>query len=151
MYIGTTYLGSNQEASSAGKAKAFQYTASASGQVARLYVYVDSLSTATSVEIGIYTNTGSNNPGTLLVKGKIVNPTNGQWNSVVVTGTNLTAGTKYWIAVLSPNRAGTLRFRDVLSGAKSQISSQSNLTALPVLWSPGKNSINSPLSAYGSP
>jgi hypothetical protein len=147
--IGTTEIGANLDSSNAGRAKAFQYTASNTGSLTRLVVYLDNQSASTSFEIGIYTNTGSENPGTLLVKGKITNPVVGQWNSIDVPGTSLVAGTKYWIAVLSPYRSGTLRIRDVLTGGKSQISLQNNLTTLPSTWSPGKNSKNSPLSAYG--
>ncbi len=84
-----------------------------------------------------------------MIKGTIINPVRGAWNSVTLPATNLTGGTKYWIVILSPYRAGTVRYRDISSGGKSQLSSQNNLTTLPSVWSLGRNSTNSPLSAYG--
>jgi hypothetical protein len=146
--VGTQTIGANLDANSAGLAEAFQYTASASGTVSQLYFYVDSSSTATQVVVGLYTDTGSNNPGTLLTQGTINNPVKGAWNSITVTSVGVTAGTKYWIAVLGPNGAGIVWFRDVANGSKAQTSAQSTLTALPATWSSGTNYVNSPMSAY---
>ena len=135
----------------AGSAEAFQYTASTSGTASRLYVYVDTTNAAAAVAVGLYTNTTGNDPGTLLASGTIASPAKGAWNSVTIPATSLTAGTKYWIAILSPGGSGTVRFRDVGAGGPTEMSRQTNLTALPATWSPGLSYGNSPMSAYASP
>jgi hypothetical protein len=50
--------------------------------------------------------------------------------------------------VLTPVNGGVFRYRDVNSGGKSQTSLQANLTALPLIWSPGTTYMHSPMSAY---
>jgi hypothetical protein len=98
------------------------------------------------VVVGLYTHTASGNPGTLLTQGTVASPTKGAWNSVRVP-----AGTRYWLAVLAPVGAGTLKFRDVGSGGPTQNSSQTTLTTLPATWSPGPLWANSPASLYAAP
>ena len=146
--LGSTTLGSSQDSNPGGLAEAFIYTASASGTANKLTIYLDTNSGAKQVVVGLYSNTANNNPGTLLTSGIITNPISSAWNSVIVQGISVTSGTKYWIAVLSPNKAGTVRFRDVSAGAAAQVSSQTNLTALPSVWSSGRNYNDSPMSAY---
>jgi hypothetical protein len=68
-----------------------------------------------------------------------------------VPGTAVTAGTKYWIAILGPTGAGTVRYRDVSSGGRAQVSAQTNLGALPANWSPGSVFSNAPMSAQAQP
>ncbi len=131
-----------------GMAEAFQYTADASGSVTKLYVYIDESSTATSVVVGLYTNTRDDNPGTLLTQATLTNPINGAWNAVTVPAAGVTAGGQYWIAVLGPVGAGTVRFRDAPSGSKAQTSAQGSLSILPSVWSAGANYYNAPMSAY---
>ncbi len=146
--LGATSVGSLRDSNPGGLAEAFTYTASASGTANKLNIYIDNNNAASQVVVGLYSNTASNNPGTLLTSGVINNPVKGAWNAVNVPGANVTSGTKYWIAVLSPTGTGTVRFRDVSSGSAAQVSAQSNLTALPASWSPGINYQNSPMSAY---
>jgi hypothetical protein len=150
MLVGVQTIGGNQDSNSAGMAEAFQYTAAASGSVAKLSVYIDSSSTATQVVVGLYTNNASNNPGSLLTQATIVSPVKGAWNMVSVPAASVTASTKYWIAVLGPANSGVVRFRDIASGARAQTSSQSNLTSLPAMWTPGVTYLNSPMSAYAT-
>ncbi|MBI3243370.1 MAG: hypothetical protein HYZ49_13860 [Chloroflexi bacterium] len=148
LLLGVQTIGSNQDNNPAGLAEAFQYTASASGAANQLYVYVDGNNAATQVIVGLYTNTVTDDPGNLLAQATITSPTPGAWNLAAIPATNLTAGTKYWIAVLGPTGAGTVQFRDMASGSKAQTNAASNLTALPAAWSPGTTFANSPLSAY---
>jgi hypothetical protein len=84
-----------------------------------------------------------------LTQATITSPQKGAWNSVTVPAAALTAGQKYWIAILGPSGSGVVQFRDVGSGGKAQVSSQTNLTALPATWSRGATYGNSPMSAYG--
>jgi len=146
--LGSQTVGAAQDNNPAGLAEAFQYTASASGTANTAYVYIDTSNTATQAVVGLYTNNSSNNPGTLLAQATITNPVKGTWNSVALPAASVVAATKYWIAVLGPTGAGTIHFRDVTSGSKAQISSQSNLSTLPATWSAGTSYSNSPMSAY---
>jgi plastocyanin len=148
--LGDQRVEAHTDSNSAGRAEAFQYIATASGSANKLYVYLDGGSAATRVIVGLYTTGPGDIPGTLLVQGTIANPVKGAWNSVTVSPVAVTAGTKYWIAVLGPSGAGIIQFRDVSSGTKSQASSQANLTALPSTWSPGTTYFNSGMSAYAS-
>jgi hypothetical protein len=150
LLVGTQSVQSNQDSNPEGMAEAFQYTASASGTVNQLSLYIDASSAATQAIIGLYTNTGSNNPGNLLTQGTIASPVKGAWNSISVSAASVTSGTKYWIAVLGPVGAGTLWIRDAASGGPAQNSSQSNLTGLPATWASGASWGNSPMSAYAA-
>ena len=134
-------------------AEAFQNTATASGTVSRLSIYLDAGSTASTVIVGLYANNNAtNNPGSLLGQATITAPVAGAWNTVTLpTPVAVASGTPYWLTVLAPTGAtGTVRFRDGASGGRAQTSAQSNLAALPATWSPGATWGNSPMSAYGS-
>jgi hypothetical protein len=132
-----------------GMAEAFQYTAAASGSVNKLWIWVDNTNTATSIVVGLYTNSATGeNASTLLAQGTVASPVKGAWNAVTVTPVSVAAGTKYWLAVLGPAGGGTPQFRDVPSGGKAQTSAQTNLALLPATWSSGNSYSYSPLSAY---
>src|SRR5205823_873829 len=135
----------------AGLAEAFQYTNAQAGTVGELGVYVDTGTTATRVVVGLYSDNGgaTGSPATLLASGVITAPVAGRFNTVAVTPVAVTAGTKYWIAVLSTG--GEVHFRDVAdsaAGGLAQISTQTNLTALPGTWSGGARFRQSPMSAF---
>lgn len=147
MLVGDLNIETNQDDNPAGKAEAFQYTATTGGIATKLYVYIDSPNTATSVVVGIYTD-NANNPGTLLAQATITNPVKGAWNSVTIPAASVTAGTKYWIAILGAAGTGTVKFRDTATGGRAQTSSQANLATLPATWTTGASYNNSPMSAY---
>jgi hypothetical protein len=131
-----------------GSAEAFQYTATTTGPATRLYVYLDAGNTATQVVAGLYTD-AANNPGALLGQATMTSPQPGVWNSIVLSGVNITAGTKYWIAILAPNTStGLMQFRDTATGGLTKVSSQTTLNTLPGTWTTGSSWTNSPLSAY---
>jgi hypothetical protein len=99
------------------------------------------------VVVGLYTDSAGN-PGALLSQATITSPVAGAWNTIAVPAASVTAGTKYWIAVLGPTGTGTVQFRDVPTGGRSQTSAQTNLSTLPSTWSPGSTYFNAPMSAY---
>lgn len=146
--LGTQTVSASLDENSAGSAEAFGATATGSGPVGSLSVYIDSTSKATQANVGLYSDSGGK-PGTLLTQGTISSPTAG-WNTVPVSGATLATGTPYWITVLSPSGSGTIVFRDATTGSLSENSSQSNLTTLPATWSAGAKWANSPISAYAS-
>lgn len=129
-----------------GQAESFQVTAVSSGSFNSINIYLNSNNASTNLIVGLYTNSG-NNPGTLLTQGSSTALTGNAWNSITVPAVSVTAGTPYWVSVLST--AGVPRFRDRSSGpCTSQTSSQTNLTSLPTTWSTGQSYNTCPLSAY---
>jgi hypothetical protein len=147
--VGDQTIETNPDNNPAGTAEAFPYTAGTSGNVDTLVVYIDSPNASSQVVVGLYTNSVSNNPGTLLAQGTIVSPTKAAWNNVTVPLTPVTIGTKYWIAILSTTGKGTVNFRDhATGGTTAQGSAQTNLTSLPTTWSSGGSFTNGPMSAY---
>ena len=131
-----------------GKAQAFQTQAAVTGWVTGLSVYVDTGSTASKLVAGLYTDK-NDHPGTLLAQGTLGSPGSGGWKMVSLAPVSTTAGSKYWIAIVSPK--GMLTFRDsgTWVGGLSETSSQSTLSTLPSTWTTGSYEFEGPLSAYG--
>jgi hypothetical protein len=151
--LGDPNVGPAPDYTAAGLAEAFRATAGASGTPGRLKVYVDSGSAATTLKAGIYSD-NDGHPGALLTSGSLSSPAPGAWNEVVLgESPPVAAGTTYWIAVLSPKGAGTLRFRDHCcgSGSPSETSSQQSLYSLPASWTTGTVYHDGSLSGYATP
>jgi hypothetical protein len=110
----------------------------------RVHLYIDASSTATNVIVGLYANRHGR-PGALLAHATITNPTAGSWDYADIPSTPVTAGARYWIAVLAPQDDGMVSFRDHAGGGRSQTSTQHKLTALPTPWSAGRSWPSSPL------
>jgi hypothetical protein len=137
----------------AGLAEAFQTTGAASGSVGTLNVFVDTGSAASQLVAGIYSDYNGH-PGTLLGTGTLTSPTAGAWNAVTLASpVSVTAGTPYWIAILSPSGMGTLRFRDHCCGGGSpaEVSKQTALSTLPATWATGTRYNDGALAANGTP
>ncbi len=147
--LGNANVQSAVDSDTAGTAEAFSTQMRYPGNLSRLHLYVDSSSTASNVIVGIYSNRNGD-PGALLEQGTITNVRAGSWNYVDIPSMPVTAGQRYWIAVLGPSGAGSIRFRDAVSGPGSETSAQHNLTALPAKWSTGKTWATGNVSAYGS-
>jgi hypothetical protein len=123
----------------------------ASGTANRLYVYLDATSTAAPVVLGLYANAAGDVPGALLAQGTVATPSAGAWNTVTIPPVEVTAGAKYWIAVLAPAGGASVRFRDLDGvGGKAQTSAQTTLNALPATWTAGKGYSDAPMSAYAA-
>ena len=132
-----------------GTAQAFQAQAAVTGWVTDLPVYVDTGSTATSLIAGIYSD-NSGHPGSQLAQGTLSAPGSGGWKKVPLPPVRTTAGTKYWIAILSPNGVVNFRNEGESSGGLSETSAQNTLTTLPSTWTSGAQVLEGPLSAYGA-
>src|SRR5579859_2024539 len=145
--LGDQAIESSPDGSSAGMAEAFQTTAGSTGTLGSLTIYLDSSSRSRQIFVGLYAN-AAGHPGTLLVQGSISTPRAGAWNTLSVSPVSVTAGTRYWIAVLGIS--GTVQFRDSIGGCTSESSAQSNLASLPNKWSSGATWSTCRLSAYGS-
>jgi outer membrane protein assembly factor BamB len=146
--LGDETVESVLDSNALGNAEAFQATATASGTVSTLSIYLDASSTATTMFAGIYTN-ASGHPGALIAQGSSSQLKAGAWNTVPIPGAIVTSGTPYWIAILG-TQSGILKFRDGTANCVSETSGQTNLTALPSTWVTGKVWPSCPLSAYGS-
>ncbi len=151
---GSILLGDQQvlsalDSNTAGTAEAFKATASASGTVGSLTVYVDASSTATRLNAGLYSD-NNGKPGTLLTQGTLETLQKGAWNTINGLNTNIASGKTYWITILSPLGSGVIKFRDQATGGRSETSSLRNLTVLPTTWTTGQVYGDSPLSAYAS-
>jgi hypothetical protein len=134
-----------------GLAEASQSVATTSGAISKASIYLDATSAATHVIVGICSDSVVHR-GTLLSSGTLTFPSAGAWDDVPMTPTTITAGTTYWIAVLSPVGSRTVKFRDrCCSGAGTvETSLQTTLTTLPATWSRGAAYFDGPFSAYGS-
>jgi outer membrane protein assembly factor BamB len=147
--LGDQAIESSVDSNTINKAEAFQTTASLSGTVGSLTVYVDTRSTATKVYLGLYAD-NNGHPGALLSQASSTSLALGTWNTIPISPVSVVANTRYWIAILGTT-AGTPFFRDRASGScKSEGSSQSTLTSLPATWSTGTVYSDCPISAYGS-
>lgn len=147
--LGDQALETNLDKNAAGQAEAFPVAANSSGSVTGLALYLDPTSGAGPVYAGLYTDNGGK-PGSLLAQGSTSSPLPGQWNQIAITSSSVTAGKKYWIAILG-TQATSPYFRDRQTTAcKSQTSSQTTLTSLPSTWSAGSNWSTCYIAAYGS-
>jgi chitodextrinase len=150
---GAQLLGSNTvqgsgDNNAAGEAEAFKFTATASGQAGTLSFYADSGSAASTLKVGVYSDS-SGKPGALLASGSLSSPRASNWNAVMLTtNPTLNAGTAYWIAVLGTG--GQLNYRDAATGTCSQSNSASGLSNLPATWSPGTSWPSCNVSAFVS-
>jgi hypothetical protein len=114
-----------------GTAQAYQYVAAQTGTSATINFYVDAANTATAGKLGIYSNSDGD-PGTLLTQVSF-KPKAG-WNTVAVSGLDVTAGRRYWLAELGTS--GTLAYRDQ-SGSSPYSETKVVGTTLPAHWSGG--------------
>ena len=148
--LGNATIESQRDALIPGRSEAFGLRAHASGQIATLQLYIDAQSTATTVLIGLYTNS-DRGPGTLLGTGSLAAPRRGAWNSVTLTLSPLVAGHRYWLTILG--EGGTLRYRASRRGrCPSDASIRANLRSLPLAWSAGRfhRHTHCPISAYAT-
>jgi hypothetical protein len=147
--LGDQSLYAGVDSNTPGNAEAFRTTATAGGTLAKLAVYVDAGSTATSLVAGVYNDSGGH-PRTLLSQATSSAPVRGAWNTISIPAAAVSAGATYWIAVLAPS--GTVRFRDRACGCAnpSETSAQSTLTTLPATWTTGALYQDAPLSAYAT-
>jgi YD repeat-containing protein len=147
--LGNQVVESNLDKNSAGQAEAFPFVANTTGSLATIVFYLDPTSGSGPIHIGLYADNGHNHPGTLLGQGSTSSPVAGSWNQVSVSASNITAGTRYWIALFGTS-ATSPYFRDRQTTAcHSETSSQTNLASLPTTWSTGTTWNTCYLAAYG--
>jgi len=114
--LGDQNVESTLDSNADGRAQAFQTTGSANGVLSSLSMYVDPTSTASQIEIGLYSDAGGH-PSSLLTQA-VFTPQAGVWNTVSVPPAAVVSGTRYWIAVLGLG-SGRPYFRDTMKGCTS--------------------------------
>jgi hypothetical protein len=147
--FGSATIFANLDTNPTGAIEAFDVGTVTAGTLARMHVYLDSPLPAT-VLVGLYADAGGK-PGALLSATTIVTPV-ATWNDVAFGPLALTAGSRYWVAILSPNGAlNGPHFRDAKTGGAGIFVSGLGLTALPTTWpSGGSSNLDGPMAAWGS-
>jgi hypothetical protein len=137
------------DSDAAGLAEAFRTSATASGAVASLNVYLDASSKATAISLGLYAD-ASGHPGALLAQGSLSHPAAGAWNAVTVPSTSVSAGTTYWLAMLGTG--GMLAFRDHCcgTGTPAENAKGTGLSTLPATWTSGAKWSDGSASLYAA-
>ena len=134
-FVGNSAVESAQDPSTVGQAEATQYTATTSGAVSTISIFLDSSNAATNIALGIYSD-AAGVPGTLLAQGSRTGVTSGAWNSVAIPTLSITAGTPYWIARLAVS-GGTVVTRGNNAAGNADRVDTRFLSALPTTFSPG--------------
>lgn len=128
-----------------------QYTASASGSLTQMFMYCKGNSgAATTYQLGIYADNGSNAPGALLgSSAPTVIPTGqaASWIEMdLTTAVSIASGTKYWVA-FSEGGGGAGIAHGTASGYSAGKGSSATLTN--PFGTPGWNGVTEIFSVYG--
>jgi hypothetical protein len=143
--LGDQQVETTVDDNTAGSTEAFPFTSIATGKASVAHVYLDALSRATHLMVGLYSYKNGK-PGTLLTTGTLSSPTAGAWNTVQLRPITVTQGTGYALAIMGTG--GTLYFRDRSDGScTAQASTQTNLRSMPSSWSTGTTWKTCPVSA----
>jgi beta-glucanase (GH16 family) len=137
--VGTTTVYAPATTNDKGVAQVYRFTAQTSGNIDQLSVYLDGASTASAVELGLYSGSAST-ATTRRARCVIASPKAGAWNRCSVTAYAVTAGTPYWLAVLQPSSAtGQIQYREgqVANGPATYASKSRRLASLPATWANG--------------
>ncbi|WP_374087864.1 LamG-like jellyroll fold domain-containing protein [Methylomicrobium lacus] len=131
-----------------GTAEAFQTTPATSGVVTTVEVYLDDSSTATELVAGIYKDK-KGHPGARIATGKTSELTAGDWNSISIPATSVSAGQPYWIAILGSK--GQMAFLDQVGSSTGlmETSASKKLKKLPRTWKGSATKANAVMSVYG--
>ncbi|MGH2491101.1 MAG: hypothetical protein ACRDF9_06280, partial [Candidatus Limnocylindria bacterium] len=148
-FVGNSVIEGTPDQSGVGTAEANQFTATTSGSVSSISIYIDASNQATRFALGLYTDV-SGTPATLIAQGTSTSVQNGAWNSVTVAPTDVVAGTRYWIARLA--LAGGAIVTRVNPGVPNpdRVDTRVN-TELPSSFSPGASFLHLTSMFAGTP
>jgi len=135
--LGDSNIEPTPDASSLGMVEANQFTATASGTVSSLTIYLDSSNQASALGLALYSD-AAGVPGNLIAQGSLPTVQNGAWNSVAIPSTSLVSGTHYWIARLS-TRGGSLVTRVANGTANPDRVDTRTGPSFPPTFSPGES------------
>jgi len=135
---------------SGGIAEGYQMTASLTGTLTTLSVYIDSATTATNLFIGLYSD-NNGHPGTRLTGGSSATFQKSAWNAIAVPPVGITSGSKYWFALLGTGGSARFRWKQGAGGWIDELNKVQTLTSLPSSWTTGTiYSAGAWTSVYGS-
>jgi Bacterial Ig domain len=139
----------NADTNVPGAVEAFDVGTVTTGSLARMHVFLDAPLPPTLL-VALYADSAGA-PATLLSSTSIVTPATG-WNDVAFGPVAITAGTHYWVALLTPTGlAGGPHFRVAKSGGAGLFVSAPSLSAFPTTWpAGGTKNVDGPLAAWGS-
>src|SRR5215471_5411410 len=112
--LGDTAVEGQRDSNSLGVAEAFAVTATGTGSLSTLNIYVDTSSTVQKISAGLYADKAGH-PGALLTQGSITTIRTAAFNAISVPAVSVTSGAKYWIAILGSG-SGAMFFRDRANG-----------------------------------
>ena len=150
--VGTATLYSPVTKNAAGVAQAYRFKARSGGRVNLLNVYLHRTSTARTVTVGLYSGSASK-AGKRRGQCTISDPHAGAWNRCSMSGSTVTEGKYYWLALLQPEGAkGRLRYRHgrKSSGSVTYLSKRQQLPSLPSRWRNGARRGSFQASIYAS-
>lgn len=127
--IGQDAVQSMIDSNPRGVAEAYPYVAARTGTSASASIFVDSSSTVTAGQLGIYSD-DNGHPGMLLMVSSFI-PMSG-WNTVSMVGVRVVEGQRYWVAELGT--AGILAYRDEAAGT-TRSETETVGPTLPAQWS----------------
>jgi PKD repeat protein len=135
-----------------GRAQAHQVTATKSGSITEVQVYLDaSATTAKKLVAGIYTDSYGH-AKTLIAQGSLSTLKPGAWNAVTIPAAAVASGQKYWIAILGAD--GQIGFLDRVGSGTGLMEKSSSryLTSLPASWTASSYDYktNASMSVYGN-
>ena len=92
----------------AGRAEAFAFRAQGSGRVGAINLHLGSRDRAKRLLVALFSDRGGR-PGALMAAGSSSSLRTGAWNAVAVPATDISSGTRYWVALLGKGGAVSLR------------------------------------------
>ena len=148
---GDTNVESTPASLLAGTAQAFKITPATSQTLADIQVYLDAGSSATKLQVAIYTSTTDGHPRSLWGSVGILTALQaGAWNSASLYPLSLSAGQSYWIVILGTGGTLNLRGQPGTGTSVTESSASSTLTSLPNNWTTGGIATGGAVSVYGS-
>jgi hypothetical protein len=150
LLLGNGSVLSQGDSDTAGQAEAIQQTATTSGTVESISLYVApngqwSGAPGPTVVLGLYSD-NNGKPGTLLTSGSAAQKAK-SWATATVPKVSVTAGTRYWLALLSPS-GSVYYFTSPTANCGDVGSTQTNLRNLPSSFSTGPSWGNCPASIH---
>ena len=129
-----------------GVAQAFPFHSTRSGTASSVCVYIDGHSGARRVVVGIYASSHGH-PGGLLSAGSLSSPRAGAWNLVHIASVQVTAGARYWVAMLGKRGSVAVRQRPSASchGVKMN---HHGMSRMPSSWLASSRWAGCKMSAY---
>jgi hypothetical protein len=136
--VGSSTVPSGVDSNMVGRAQIYKLSSTATNSVDRLSTYLDGASTASKVELGLYS--GSSAASKRLARCVVTTPNPNAWNRCTFSAVSVNKGSTYWLAILQPSGStGTIQYRSTNTYGQTYGSSSSALTAVPYTWTNGPN------------